>query len=186
MNKETCEAEDKLIWWMSDSVWWYVIVADTDAAHFSTVWCKKLLQINKSYESCSSFSESWRKRHRLNQNINLLQFDCFFDAQLLQYQDTLQSNNWVLSTARNMINDLEEMKHSHRDAEHFRTQTYEDVFSRSSQWKNVTALMLLASSHQQSELEIYSSEMKSNSFTDQTFFTTEIEVQELMNLNISK
>ncbi len=186
MNQETCEAENRLIWWMSNSVWWYVIVADTDAAHFSTVWCKKLSRINKSYESCSSLSESWEKHHRLNQNINLLQFDCFFDAQLSQYQDTLQSDNWILSTARDMINDLEETKHSHRDAEHFRTQTHEDVFSRSSQWENATALMLLASSHQQSELEIYSSEIKSNSLTDQTFFTTEIKVQELMNLDMSK
>lgn len=85
-----------------------------------------------------------------------------------------------------MINDLEETKHNHRDAEHFRIQTHEDVFSRSSQWKNATALMLLASSHQQSELNVYSSEMKLNSLTDQTFFTTETEVQELTNLIMSK
>ncbi len=155
---------------MSDFVWWYVIIADIDAAHFSTVWCEK----------------SREKRRQLNQNINLSQFDCFFDVQLSQYQDTSQSDNQVLSTARDIINDLEETKHSHRDEKHFQTQTHEDLFSRSSQWENVTALMLLASSHQQSELEIYSSEMKSNLFTDQTFFTTEIEVQELTNLDMSK
>jgi len=50
----------------------------------------------------------------------------------------------------------------------------------------VIALMLLASNHQQSELKIYSSEMKLNSFTDQTFFITEIKVQKLMNLDMSK
>ncbi len=103
MNQKTCEAEDRLIWWMSDSVWWYVIIVDIDAAHFSTVWCKK----------------SREKRRQLNQNINLSQFDCFFDVQLSQYQDTSQSDNQVLSTARDIINDLEETKHSHRDAEHF-------------------------------------------------------------------
>jgi len=115
-----------------------------------------------------------------------LQFDCFFDVQLSQYQDTSQSDNQVLSTVRDIINDLEEMKHSHRDAEHFQTSSHEDLFSRFSQWENVIALMLLASNHQQSELKIYSSEMKLNSFTDQTFFITEIKVQKLMNLDMSK
>lgn len=126
-------------------------VAGTGAAHFSTVWCEK----------------SRGKRRRLNQDINLPQFDCPSDAQLSQYQDTSQSGNRVLSTARDIVNGLEEAEHSHRDAEHFRTQTHEGLFSRPSQWEDAAALMPLASCHQQSGPEAYSSGMESNPPTGQ-------------------
>lgn len=55
-----------------------------------------------------------------------------------------------------IVNGLEEAEHSHRDAEHFRTQTHEGLFSRPSQWEDA------ASSHQQSEPEAYSSGMELN------------------------
>lgn len=161
-------------------------VVGIGAAHFSTAWCKKLSRTNEPDELYSSPHEPKGKRRRLNQDINLPQFDCPSDAQLSQYQDTSQSGNRVLSTARDMVNGLEEAEHSHRDAEHFRTQTHEGVFSRPSQWEDAAALMPLASNRQQSGPEAYPSGMESNPPTGQAFFTTEVGVQGMTNLGMSK
>ncbi|KAL9099828.1 MAG: hypothetical protein Q9163_004722 [Psora crenata] len=125
-------------------------------------WCKKLSRTNNPYEPCSSPSEPSGKRRRLNQDANFQQFVGPSDAQPSQYQDTSQRGNRVLSTARDMANGLEGAEQNHGDAEHFRIQPHEGLFSRPSQWEDAAALMPLASGHQQSGPDAYPSGTVSN------------------------